>query len=87
MSSNNELKEYFPLYRCRCCGKVYYDKSGRMTDKNKSDIMLDFIRGDSVSCNKGIPLSMLEIHECGKIDDSYCNYTGISDFIGFKKCK
>lgn len=47
--------------------------------------MLDFIRGDSIANNSGIPLSMLEIHECGAVDDSYNNYIGISDFIGFKE--
>lgn len=84
--SSNELRDYVPLYKCRCCGKVYHDKFvGRVSSKYIRDIMLDFIRGEDIANNSGIPLSMLEIHECGAVDDSYNNYTGISDFIGFKE--
>lgn len=43
--SSNELRDYVPLYKCRCCGKVYHDKSGRITNRDMTNIMLDFIQG------------------------------------------
>ena len=79
-------KDYVPLYKCRCCGQVYHDKMiGQTTHFNIHKILSSFTLGKSVADNKGIPLSMIEIHECGAVNREYEHHIGISDFIGFKE--
>lgn len=72
-----ETKDWYFLYKCRCCGKVYNPSITRGTSLQVAvPVISDFSLGKDISdavCN-GVPKQVM--HIC---DD---NTFGLADFIG-----
>lgn len=70
------MKTYKAMYRCRLCGKAFYDGA----EANENQAQLRLFELAVFGHTKDAPrVELLEEHNCGKPFDSI----GLADFIGW----
>ena len=70
------MKTYKAMYRCRLCGKAFYN--GRTTGEQQAELHLFDLAALGAPPNKTMPL-LLEKHDCGR--PFHC--LGLADFVGW----